>query len=62
MEATFVLGSDVYESRWIYDHKYNPTIVTTLNGESVETPPIIQWDHLGWGLPEESKNYKANIW
>lgn len=46
-EATFVLGADIYESRWSYDHKFNPTIHTTLNGEVVETPPIIQWDHLG---------------
>jgi len=47
MEATFVLGSDVYESRWIYDHKFHPTILTTLNGDPIETPPIIQFDHLG---------------
>lgn len=46
-EATFVLGSDVYESHWSYDHKFHPTIRTTLNGEAIETPPIIQWDHLG---------------
>ena len=46
-EATFVLGSDVYESRWSYDHKFHPTIHTTLNGEAIDTPPIIQWDHLG---------------
>lgn len=47
MEATFVLGSDVYESRWIYDHKFHPTILTTLNGDPIDTPPIIQYDHLG---------------
>lgn len=47
MEATFVLGSDVYESHWRYDHKFHPTIHTTLNGEPIETPPIIRWDHLG---------------
>lgn len=47
MEATFVLGSDVYESHWRYDHKFHPTILTTLNGEPIETPPIIRWDHLG---------------
>ncbi|TVY84657.1 hypothetical protein LSUE1_G001270 [Lachnellula suecica] len=46
-EATFVLGSDVYESQWSYDHKFHPTIHTTLNGEVIDTPPIIQWDHLG---------------
>jgi len=47
MEATFVLGSDVYESRWIYDHKFHPTILTRLNGDPIDTPPIIQYDHLG---------------
>ncbi|KAH9222558.1 glycosyltransferase family 4 protein [Leptodontidium sp. 2 PMI_412] len=47
IEATFVLGSDVYECRWSYDHKFHPTIHTTLNGDVIETPPIIQWDHLG---------------
>jgi hypothetical protein len=46
-EATFVLDSDVYESHWTYDHKFHPTIHTTLNGEDIDTPPIIQWDHLG---------------
>jgi hypothetical protein len=46
-EATFVLGADVYESHWSYDHKFHPIIHTTLNGEIIETPPIIRWDHLG---------------
>lgn len=46
-EATFVVGSDVWESKYTYDHKYHPTIVTTLNGESVDTPPLIKHDHLG---------------
>lgn len=47
LEATFVIGPDVYESQWSYDHKYHPTIFTTLNGEPVDTPPLIEWDHLG---------------
>jgi hypothetical protein len=46
-EATFVLGADVYESHWSYDHKFHPIIHTTLNGEAIDTPPIIRWDHLG---------------
>jgi hypothetical protein len=45
-EATFVQGPDVYESRWLYDHKYHPTIMTTLNGEKVVTPPMIEHDYL----------------
>ncbi|ATZ45868.1 hypothetical protein BCIN_01g05710 [Botrytis cinerea B05.10] len=47
IEATFVIGPDVYESQWSYDHKYHPTIYTTLNGEPVDTPALIEWDHLG---------------
>ncbi|OJJ48200.1 hypothetical protein ASPZODRAFT_14349 [Penicilliopsis zonata CBS 506.65] len=46
-EATFVQGPDVYESRWFYDHKFEPTIVTTLNGEKIQTPPMIEHDYLG---------------
>lgn len=45
-EATFVQGADVYESRWLYDHKYHPTIFTTLNGQKVQTPPMIEHDYL----------------
>ncbi|KAH8694067.1 glycosyl transferase [Talaromyces proteolyticus] len=45
-EATYVYGSDVYESRWIYDHKFHPTISTYLNGQRVQTPPMIEFDHL----------------
>ncbi|KAJ5110966.1 hypothetical protein N7532_001501 [Penicillium argentinense] len=49
MEATFVqIGSaDVYESRWLYDHKFHPTIFTTINGMKVQTPPMIEHDYLG---------------
>jgi hypothetical protein len=46
-EATFVQGADVYESSWLYDHKFHPTITTKLNGESVETPDMIRFDWLG---------------
>lgn len=48
MEATFVqLGNaDVYESRWLYDHKFHPTIFTTINGMKVQTPPMIEHDYL----------------
>jgi hypothetical protein len=45
-EATFVDGSDVYESSWVYDHKFHPTIITTLNGNKVDTPPMIRFDWL----------------
>lgn len=45
-EATFVQGADVCESRWSYDHKFHPTILTTLNGQSVKTPAIIEHDSL----------------
>lgn len=45
-EAIYVVGQDVWESKWSYDHKYHPTITTKLNGESVETPPLIKYDYL----------------
>jgi glycosyltransferase involved in cell wall biosynthesis len=48
-EATFVqqANGDVYESRWLYDHKFHPTIFTTINGLKVQTPPMIEHDYLG---------------
>lgn len=46
-EATFVRGSDVYESSWFYDHQHHPTITTMLNGNRVETPDMILHDWLG---------------
>ncbi|EPS26705.1 putative polysialyltransferase [Penicillium oxalicum 114-2] len=48
-EATFVqqASGDVYESRWLYDHKFHPTIFTTVNGMKVQTPPMIENDYLG---------------
>ena len=46
-EASFVQGADVYESRWLYDHKFHPTIFTTINGQKVQTPPMIEHDYLG---------------
>lgn len=46
-EATFVQGADVYECRWFYDHKFHPTIFTKLNGQSIQTPTMIEHDHLG---------------
>jgi hypothetical protein len=45
-EATFVIGENVWESKYIYDHKRHPTIVTTLNGELMDSPPLILYDHL----------------
>lgn len=47
IRATFTMGADVYESHWIYDHKFDPTIHTTLNGQPIETPKMIKWDYLG---------------
>ncbi|CZT05212.1 related to glycosyl transferase [Rhynchosporium agropyri] len=45
-EATFVVGADVWESKYMYDHKFHPTILTTLNGQRVDTPDLILHDHL----------------
>ena len=46
-EATFVEGPNVWESRWLYDHKFHPTIFTTENGLRKQTPALIEHDHLG---------------
>lgn len=46
-EATFVQSADIFESHWTYDHKFHPTIVTTLNGKCIKTPPMIENDFLG---------------
>lgn len=46
-EAVFVLDADVWEVKYIYDHKFDPTIITRLNGEIVDIPPLIKYDHLG---------------
>jgi glycosyltransferase involved in cell wall biosynthesis len=43
-EATFAQGSDVYHAIWTYEHKFHPEITTTLNGEPVPTPPMIEDD------------------
>ncbi|KAL4918814.1 hypothetical protein BDW62DRAFT_58173 [Aspergillus aurantiobrunneus] len=45
-EASFVQGPDVYEARWLYDHRFHPTIFTTLNGQKIQTPPMIEHDFL----------------
>lgn len=46
MEATFVVGANVWRSKYFYDHKSHPNIVTTLNGKRVDTPDLILYDHL----------------
>ncbi|KAJ5639698.1 Glycosyl transferase family 1 [Penicillium longicatenatum] len=43
-ETTFSQGTDVFHSRWMYDHKFHPTIITTVNGTEVKTPPMIEHD------------------
>ncbi|KAJ5949879.1 hypothetical protein N7454_001463 [Penicillium verhagenii] len=47
-EASFIQGSDVHYAKWTYDHKFHPTIATTLNGEDVTTPVMIRddWFHV----------------
>jgi hypothetical protein len=47
-EATFIEGSDVYHATWAYEHKFHPSISTTLNGEPVETPKMTgeDWFHV----------------
>jgi hypothetical protein len=47
-EATFIEGSDVYHATWTYEHKFHPSISTTLNGEPTDTPKMISedWFHV----------------
>ncbi|KAI9733678.1 MAG: hypothetical protein M1834_003280 [Cirrosporium novae-zelandiae] len=48
MEATFVIGADIYECKWFYqEDKHHPFILTTLNGDEVLTPPLVEYDYLG---------------
>lgn len=47
LKCTFLQGADIYESSWTYDHLMHPTITTTLNGQKVPTPPLIEHDWLG---------------
>jgi glycosyltransferase involved in cell wall biosynthesis len=44
MEATYIQDSEVYRSKWSYDHRSHPVIETTLNDQPVATPPMIQYD------------------
>ncbi|KAK5080764.1 hypothetical protein LTR05_008469 [Lithohypha guttulata] len=44
VEATFFETGRVHHSRWTYDHKSHPAIITTLNGAQVETPAMIKYD------------------
>jgi len=47
-EATFLEGTEVYHATWAYEHKFHPTISTTLNGEPADTPLMISedWFHV----------------
>jgi glycosyltransferase involved in cell wall biosynthesis len=40
-------SGDVYQSTWLYDHKFHPTIFTLLHDKKVQTPPMIEHDYLG---------------
>lgn len=47
IEATFTEGSDIWRSIWSYDHRWHPSILTTLNGKPKATPAMIQHDWFG---------------
>jgi glycosyltransferase involved in cell wall biosynthesis len=44
MSVTLIHGLDEYQSNWVYDHRFHPTINTTLNGKVAPTPPMIEHD------------------
>jgi len=47
-EATFIQGEDTYHASWDYEHKFHPTVIVTLNGQPIATPPMIgeDWFHV----------------
>ncbi|KAJ5930600.1 Glycosyl transferase family 1 [Penicillium verhagenii] len=46
-EVTLVQDGVIFQSRWLYDHKFHPTILTTVNGSEVQTPSFIKDDVFG---------------
>jgi hypothetical protein len=45
--ATFTRGTEVWRSKWNYDHRSHPVITTTLDGSDVETPAMVMHDWFG---------------
>lgn len=41
-----MVGADVWENKYFYDHRFHPTILTTLNGQRIDTPALVFYDHL----------------
>ena len=44
MEATFKEGTDIYHSKWAYEHNHHPLISTKHNGVQADTPDMIAFD------------------
>ena len=40
-EATFQSGENQWHASWSYEHKFHPDLTVTLNGELLETPPLM---------------------
>ena len=48
-EATFTRGDSQWHASWSYEHKFHPELTVTLNGEPLETPPLMiveDWYHV----------------
>ncbi|KAK3314058.1 glycosyl transferase [Apodospora peruviana] len=43
-EATYIQGNDTWHASWDYEHKFHPQVAVTLNGQPVDTPPMIGED------------------
>ena len=46
MQAEFIQNGNVYTTKWKYDHKCHPTLLTAVNGVEEPTPDLILHDHL----------------
>jgi hypothetical protein len=46
-EAIYTQGAQVYRCKWHYEHKFHPVVSTFLNGQEVDTPPMISHDWFG---------------
>ncbi len=69
LKASFIQGTDTYESSWSYDHQMHPTVMTKLNGEDIKTPEMIEFNWLGVlkkpkyeRFDSEDPLYHANFW
>ena len=60
-EATFTQGEDQWHASWDYEHKFHPEVTVTLNGQALETAPLMiteDWYHV-LQKPEHNGSFLA---